>query len=88
MSILVHETFDDGWEKSWSGQIKNAYKSGDALRLMFRNGDHYGCALHQCEKKQHAARAKHQPSGFCSELQAGRSMGWWQARSPLSRHWL
>ena len=47
MSILVHETFDDGWEKSWSGKIKNAYKSGDALRLMFRNGDHYGCALHQ-----------------------------------------
>ena len=47
MSILVHETFDDGWEKSWSGQIKNAYKSGDSLRLMFRKGDHYGCALHK-----------------------------------------
>ena len=47
MSMLVHETFDDGWEKSWSGQIKNAYKSGDSLRLMFRKGDHYGCALHK-----------------------------------------
>ena len=47
MSILVHETFEKGWQKSWKGDIKNAYVSGDALRLMFRNGDHYGCALYQ-----------------------------------------
>ena len=47
MSILVHETFGDGWEKSWKGKVYHAYKSGDALRLMFREGDHYGCALYK-----------------------------------------
>ena len=47
MSILVHEEFEDGWEDSWSGKIHNAYMSGDNLRLMFREGNHYGCALYK-----------------------------------------
>ena len=47
MSVLVHETFKDGWQDSWKGDIKNAYVSGDALRLMFREGNHYGCALYK-----------------------------------------
>ena len=47
MSVLVHETFEEGWQDSWSGKAHNAYVSGDALRLMFRQGDHYGCALHK-----------------------------------------
>jgi hypothetical protein len=47
MSILVHETFEEGWQDSWSGNAHNAYVSGDALRLMFREGDHYGCALYK-----------------------------------------
>lgn len=47
MSVLVHETFEEGWQDSWSGKPHNAYVSGDALRLMFRQGDHYGCALHK-----------------------------------------
>ncbi|SVD99310.1 uncharacterized protein METZ01_LOCUS452164, partial [marine metagenome] len=47
VSVLVHETFEDGWQDSWKGDIKNAYVSGDSLRLMFREGDHYGCALHK-----------------------------------------
>ena len=47
MSILVHETFEDGWQDSWKGQVHNAYVSGDSLRLMFREGDHYGCALYK-----------------------------------------
>ncbi len=47
MSVLVHETFKDGWEKSWKGDIHNAYVSEDSLRLMFREGDHYGSALYK-----------------------------------------
>jgi hypothetical protein len=47
MSSLVHEEFEDGWEDSWSGKIHNAYMSGDNLRLMFREGNHYGCALYK-----------------------------------------
>ena len=47
MSVLVHETFEEGWQASWSGKAHTAYVSGDALRLMFRQGDHYGCALHK-----------------------------------------
>jgi hypothetical protein len=47
VSTLVHETFDEGWEQSWQGNAHNAYISGDALRLMFREGDHYGCALYK-----------------------------------------
>jgi len=47
VSVLVHETFEDGWQDSWKGDIKNAYVSGDALRLMFREGNHYGCALYK-----------------------------------------
>ena len=45
MGILVHETFDENWQSSWKGQIKNAYVSGDSLRLMLREGDHYGLSL-------------------------------------------
>ena len=47
MTVLVHETFKEGWQDSWSGNVHNAYVSGDALRLMFRTGDHYGCALYK-----------------------------------------
>ena len=52
MSILVHEKFEDGWQDSWKGKIKNAYVTStvggdDALRLMFRECDHYGCALYK-----------------------------------------
>ena len=47
MPTLVHETFEDGWQDSWKGKIHNAYMSGDNLRLMFREGNHYGCALYK-----------------------------------------
>jgi|TARA_B110001454_G_scaffold52715_1_gene51552 hypothetical protein len=48
MSILVHEKFEDGWQDSWKGNVHHAYKTaGDALRLMFREGNHYGCALYR-----------------------------------------
>jgi len=47
MSILVHETFENGWEDSWKGKIHSAYRSDSGLRLMFRKDDHYGCALHK-----------------------------------------
>ena len=52
MSILVHEKFEDGWQDSWKGKIKNAYVTStvggdDALRLMFREVNHYGCALYK-----------------------------------------
>jgi hypothetical protein len=43
MSILVHEKFENGWQDSWQGNIHHAYKTaGDALRLMFRENNHYG----------------------------------------------
>ena len=45
MSTLVYESFSDGWERSWQGEIHNAYMSQDSLRLMFRKGKHYGCSL-------------------------------------------
>jgi len=47
MTVLVHEQFQDGWQESWEGKIHNAYMSGDNLRLMFREGNHYGCALYK-----------------------------------------
>jgi hypothetical protein len=47
MSIVVHETFEPGWESSWEGKAHNAYKSGDGLRILFREGEHYGTSLHK-----------------------------------------
>ena len=47
MDIVVHETFEPGWEDSWKGKIHNAYKSGDGLRILFREGQHYGTSLYK-----------------------------------------
>ena len=49
MTVLVYEAFDDGWDDSWEGKIHNAYtpSDGGALRLMFREGEHYGCSLYK-----------------------------------------
>jgi hypothetical protein len=47
MGIVVHETFEPGWEDSWKGKIHNAYKSGDGLRILFREGQHYGTSLYK-----------------------------------------
>ena len=48
MSLLVHEKFEDGWQNSWKGNIHHAYRTaGNALRLMFREDKHYGCALYK-----------------------------------------
>jgi len=47
MATLVHETFEPGWETSWEGKPHNAYKSGDGLRILFREGQHYGTSLHK-----------------------------------------
>jgi len=47
VGALVEESFKEGWQESWSGNVHNAYVSEDRLRLMFREGDHYGCALHK-----------------------------------------
>ena len=47
MSVLIHETFQPGWQVLWKGKPHNAFGIANGLRLLFKEGQHYGCALYR-----------------------------------------
>ena len=42
MSVLIHETFQPGWQVLWKGKPHNAFGIANGLRLLFKEGEHYG----------------------------------------------
>ena len=47
MSVLIHETFQPGWQALWKGKAHNSFGIENGLRLLFKEGEHYGCALYR-----------------------------------------
>ena len=47
MSVLIHETFKAGWPTLWKGKFHNAFSIENGLRLLFKEGEHYGCSLYR-----------------------------------------